>query len=135
MGLSLKGSDDQVSAISRSSSKQADEEAELAAKVEQSKVIQILHAQKAKLEELETEWKQKKPEMLVELRQKEAEMKLKLDEEKSKFHSLQADSEVKVAEAHVRAYSNFGASGDCDEVTDKVFLDSFNTQYKPFQVH
>lgn len=55
VSLSLNGSDDQVSAISRSSSKRADAEAELAAKVEQSKAIQMLHAQKAKLEKLETE--------------------------------------------------------------------------------
>lgn len=91
----------------------------------------MLHAEKAKLE---TEWKQKETEMLVEIKQKEAEMKLKLDEEKSKFHQLQADSEVKVAEAHVRAYNNSDASGDCDEATDKVRLDSFNTDYKLFQV-
>lgn len=101
LGPSLKGSDDQVSAISRSSSKRAAEEAELAAKVERSKSIQMLHAQKTKLEELETEWKWKDTEMLVEIKQKEAEMKLKPDEEKSNFHPLQTDSEVKVDTRHM----------------------------------
>lgn len=105
-----KVGDDQVSAISGSSSKRADAEADLAAKVEQLKAIQTLHVQQAKLEKLETDWKLKETEMLAEFKQKEAEMKLKLDEEKSKLQQLQADSEVKVAEARVKAYNQFDAS-------------------------
>lgn len=127
----LKGSDDQVSVISGSSSKRADAEAELASKVEPAKAIQMLHAQQAKLDKMETEWKLKEAEMLIEIKQREAEMKLKLEEGKSKSQQLQADSEVKVAEARVRAYNNFDIFGSCDEETDKVPLDSPNTEYKP----
>ena len=61
-----------------------------------------------------------------------AEMKLKLAEEKSKLQQLEADSEVEVSKARVRAYNNFDASGDCDEATDKVSLDSLNTDFRPF---
>ncbi len=50
----LKEPDDQKSNISTSSSKRADAEAELAAKIEQAKAVQMLQAQQAKLEKLET---------------------------------------------------------------------------------
>lgn len=123
---SLEEPDDQVSNISMSSSKRADAEAELAAKVEQAKAVQMLHAQQAKLEKLETEWKLRETQMLVEIKEREAEMKLKLEEEKSKLQQLKAESEVKVAEARVRAYNSFEVE------TDKTPLDSPNTEYRHF---
>lgn len=85
-------------ANSRASSKRADAEAELAAKVVQAKAMQELHAQQSKLDELENEWKAK-----------EAEMKLKIGREKIRLQQLQADSDVNVA-ARVKAYN------DCDSL-------------------
>ncbi len=121
----LKEPDDQKSNISTSSSKRADAEAELAAKIEQAKAVQMLQAQQAKLEKLETEWKLKETQMLAEIKEKEAEMKSKLEEEKSKLQQLKAESEVKVAEARVRAYTSFEGE------IDKSPLGSTNTEYKP----
>ncbi|KAL1258159.1 hypothetical protein QQF64_011403 [Cirrhinus molitorella] len=96
---SSKESGHNSSATSRSSSKRADAEAELAAKVEQAKFMQKIHVQQARLDKMESEWKLKETQMLAEIKQKEAEMKLKLELEKTRLQQLQAENEVKVAAA------------------------------------
>ncbi|XP_067276268.1 uncharacterized protein [Pseudorasbora parva] len=120
---SSQGSGISSSAISRSSSKRADAEADLAAKVEHAKAMQKVHLQQARLDKLESEWKLKETQMLAEIKQKEADMKLKLEAEKTRLLQLQADNEVKVAEARVRAYNNFDGLESFTEETD------FKAQY------
>lgn len=129
---SSQGHDDQSSAISRSSSKCAEAEAELAAKMEQAKGIQSIHAQQARLDRLETEWRLKERQMLADIKQREAEMKVKLEEETIKLEQLQVDNEVKVVAARVKAYNNFDGSESRVEETDpKILSDSPYTEYKP----
>ncbi|KAG1968718.1 nek6 [Pimephales promelas] len=141
---SSQGSGNHSSATSRSSSKRADAEAELAAKVEQAKAMQKIHLQQARLDKLESEWKLKETQMLAEIKQKEVEMKLKLEEEKTRLQQLQADNEVKVAAARVRAYNNFDGAESFEEETDQKTQYSghnaglrtpLNPQAMPFQPH
>lgn len=136
--------DNHSNATSKSSSKRADAEADLAAKQEHAKAVQRLHAQQAKVNKLESEWKLKEAQMLAEIKQEEAEIKLKLEEEKTRLQQLQADNEVKVAAARVRVYNNFdGLEGrekesgleippDCQNTEPKNPL---NPQATPFQPH
>ncbi|KAK0140224.1 hypothetical protein N1851_022832 [Merluccius polli] len=127
---SLKGSDDEDSNISRSSSNRADSEADLAAKVEQAKATQVLQEHQAELDKMEIEWKLEETKMLAQVKQKEAEIKLKLEEGKSKLKQLQAESEVKVAKARVRAYNSFDMPGNCVDEARKVALDTPDTEYQ-----
>lgn len=71
---------DNLSAISKTSSKRADAEAELAAKLEQAKSMQEIQAQQVKLSNLESEWKFHESQMMIELKQKQAEDDMKLEE-------------------------------------------------------
>lgn len=66
----LKGFDDQDSNICRSSSNRADAEADLAAKMEQAKVTQMLQDHQAELDKTEIEWKLEETKMLAEIRGK-----------------------------------------------------------------
>lgn len=91
---------------SKASSKRADAEAELAAKVEQAKAMQEIHNQQARLLKMENDWKLNEARMLAEMKRKETEMRLKLEEEKTKLQMLQAEKEVKVAAARVKAYNH-----------------------------
>jgi len=81
--------------------------------------MQKIHAQQARLDKLESEWKCKETQMLAEIKQKEAEIKLKLELEKTRLQQLQADNEVKVAAARVRAYNNFDVLESFEEETDQ----------------
>ena len=69
--------------------------------------MQEIYDQPAKLRKIETDWKLNEVKMQAEIKQKETEMSLRLDEEKTKLQMLQADKEVKVAAACVKAYNNF----------------------------
>lgn len=89
---------------SKASSKRP--EAELAAKVEQAKAMQEIHNQQARLLKMENDWKLNEARMLAEMKRKETEMCLRLEEEKTKLQMLQAEKEVKVAAARVKAYNN-----------------------------
>lgn len=90
---------DNLSAISKTSSKRAGEEAELAAKLEQVKSMQEIQAQQVKLCKLETEWKLHESQMMVQLKHKQAEVDMKLEEEKTRLKLMQAEMDVKVAAA------------------------------------
>ncbi len=136
--------DNHSNATSKSSSKRADAEVDLAAKQEQAKAMQRLHAQHAKVIKLESEWKLKEAQMLAEIKQKEAEINLKLEEEKTRLQQLQADNEVKVAAARVRLYNNLDGLEDCEKENGfEISPDCQNTQPKnplnpqamPFQPH
>lgn len=123
--------DDELSVTSKSSNKRADAEADLAAKQQQAKTLQELHAQQAKLDKLKSEWKLIETQLLAELKQKAAEVKSKLEEEEIKLQQLQVDNEVKIAEARVKAYNNFDVFERCEEASDfKCLYDSQNTEYK-----
>lgn len=82
-------SDNPSNATSKASSKRADAEADLAAKQEQAKAMHEIHAQQTRLCKLEAE----------------------MQKEKTKLQRLQAETEVKVAAARVRAYNSF--EDDC----------------------
>ena len=69
--------------------------------------MQEIYDQPAKLRKIETDWKLNEVKMQAEIKQKETEMSLRLDEEKTKLQMLQADKEVKVAAARVKAYNDF----------------------------
>ena len=129
---------------SSASSKRADAEAELAVKVEQAKAMQTIQSQQARLDKLESEWKVKETQMLAEIKQKEVEIKLKLDEEKIRLQQLQADNEVKVAAARLRAYNHFEGFEGFEEETDHKtqysgknagFKTPLNPQATLFQPH
>ena len=105
-----------LSAISKTSSKQADAEAELAAKLEQARSMQEIQAQQVKLSKLESEWKLHEAQMLVQLKQKQAEVDLKLEEEKTRLKLMHVEMDVKVAAACVQTYHQI--EGDAVEECD-----------------
>lgn len=72
------------------SSKKAEAEAELAAKVEQAKAMQEIHEQQAKLRQMENDWKLREAKMLTEIKEKEAVMCLRIEEERTKLEQLNA---------------------------------------------
>ncbi|CAH2275392.1 Hypothetical predicted protein [Pelobates cultripes] len=108
---SLQSSDSSSRATFRTSSRRADAEANLAAKIEQAKAMQQMREQQAKLNKLESELKLKEAQML-------AEIKLKLDEEKTRLQQLLAENEVKVAVALVKAYNAYDGPENCEQKTD-----------------
>lgn len=97
--------DNLSSTSSKASSKRADAEADLAAKLEQAKSIEEIQVQQAKLIKLESEWKLHESQIRVEMKQKQAEVELKLEEEKTKLKMLQASVDVRVAAARVRTHN------------------------------
>ncbi|GAA6094715.1 uncharacterized [Tachysurus ichikawai] len=100
----------------KETSKRADAEAELAAKIEQAKAMQEISDQQARLHKMENDWKVKKAKMQAEIKQRKTEMCLRLEEERTRLQMLKADKEVKVAAARVKAYNDFeGNPGDYDE--------------------
>ncbi|XP_055366079.1 titin homolog [Betta splendens] len=121
---SARGSDSDSNITSRSSTKRADAEADLAAKLEQAKAVQRIQAQQAKLNKMESEWKLKESQMLSEIRQREAEMKSKLEDEQLRLQQMQAENEVKVAAARVRVYNIFDSVENNEEESDYKILPS-----------
>lgn len=102
-----------LSAISKTSSKRADAEAELTAKLEQVKSMQEIQAQQVKLSKLETQWKLHESQMIVQLKQKHSAVDMKLEEEKTRLKLMQAEIDVKVAAARVRTYNQIeGETGE-----------------------
>ncbi len=91
--------------------------------------IQKLHAQQAKLNELESQWKLKEMQMMAEIKQREAEIKWQLKKEKNNLQQLQVDSEV--AANCVMAYNNFDVLESCIEDAD-IKTPLCSTEYKPF---
>lgn len=106
--------DNLSSTSSKASSKRADAEADLAAKLEQAKSIEEIQVQQAKLIKLESEWKLHESQIRVEMKQKQAEVELKLEEEKTKLKMLQASVDVRVAAARVRTYNKL--EGDVENM-------------------
>ncbi|KAJ8342685.1 hypothetical protein SKAU_G00326130 [Synaphobranchus kaupii] len=107
-------SNNHSSAASNSSSKRLDAEAELAAKREQAKVMKDIQAQQARFTRMESELKLEEAKMLAEIEQKRANSQIELEEERTKLVQLQADKEVQVAAARVRAYESFGSDNEDD---------------------
>lgn len=70
-----------------------------------------IQPQKSQLNKVESEWKLEEATMLAEMQRKWAERQLKLEEERIKLGQLQAEKEVQVAAAQVRAYDS--AESDC----------------------
>lgn len=85
----------------------ADARAELAAKLEQSKAMEEIQAQRAHLHRLESEWKLKEAKMLSDMKLREVEIQQQLEQERAKLQQLQAEKEVTIAAARVRAYDGF----------------------------
>lgn len=103
------------SGTSSTHSSRVDAEAELAAKMEQSKAMGEIQTQQAHVHKLENEWKLKEAKMLSEMKLREVEMQQKLEQERAKLQQLQAEKEVAIAAARVRAYDSFEGFGDHNE--------------------
>ena len=109
-----------------------DAEAELAAKLEQSKAMEEIQAQRAHLHKLESEWKLKEAKMLSEIKQREVEMRQQLEQERAKLHQLQATKEVAIAAARVRAYDSFeGFENHNEEIDDRASSAHYRIQTEP----
>ncbi|XP_035985253.1 uncharacterized protein LOC118558808 [Fundulus heteroclitus] len=145
---SSKSSESSSSHTSSSSIKnsKAEAQAELAAKVEQSKATKEIQAREAQLQKLENEWKLKESKMLAEIRQKEVEMQQQLDQERAKLQQLKEEKEIAVAAARVRAYDecehgvkNVEEIKDIDHrinpffSRDKPCLNPDATSFQPYQ--
>ncbi|XP_039679755.1 uncharacterized protein LOC120573907 [Perca fluviatilis] len=101
-------------------SSRLDAQAELAAKLEQSKAMKEIQTQQAHLHKLEGEWKLKEAKMLAEIKQKEVEMQQQLEQERAKLQQLQAAKDVAIAAARVRAYDDFeGFENHDEEINDR----------------
>lgn len=124
-------------------SSRVDAQAELAAKLEQSKAMKEIQTQQAHLHKLENEWKLKEAKMLVEMKQKEVEMQQQLEQERAKLQQLQAAKDVAIAAARVRAYDDFEGFENHDEEIDKTNSACYRTETEPrlnpdaasFQLH
>ncbi len=113
-------------------SSRVDAQAELAAKLEQSKAMKEIQAQQAHLHKLEDEWKLKEAKMLVEMKQKEVEMQQQLEQERTKLQQLQAEKDVAIAAARVRAYDDFeGFENHDEEFNDKTNLACYRKETEP----
>lgn len=113
-------------------SSRVDAQAELAAKLEQSKAMKEIQAQQAHLHKLESEWKLKEAKMLVEMKQKEMEMQQQLEQERTKLQQLQAEKDVAVAAARVKVYEDFeGFENHDEEFTDKTNLAHYGKEAEP----
>ncbi|XP_042596033.1 uncharacterized protein LOC122139888 [Cyprinus carpio] len=113
-------------------SSRVDAQAELAAKLEQSKAMKEIQAQQAHLHKLEGEWKLKEAKMLVEIKQKELEMQQQLEQERTKLQQLQAAKDVAIAAARVRAYDNFeGFENHDEEINDQTNSACYRKQNEP----
>lgn len=82
--------------------------------MEQSKAIEEIQAQEARLHKLENEWKLKEAKM-SEMKQREVEMQQQLEQERAKLQQLQAEKEVAIAAARVRAYDSLEDSENQNE--------------------
>ncbi|XP_065108476.1 uncharacterized protein [Paramisgurnus dabryanus] len=113
-------------------SSRVDAQAELAAKLEQSKAMKEIQAQQAHLRKLEGEWKLKEAKMVSEMKQKEVEMQQQLEQERAKLQQLQAAKDVAIAAARVRAYDGFEGFEDHDEeFNDKTNSACYRMETKP----
>ncbi|CAI5640766.1 unnamed protein product, partial [Oreochromis niloticus] len=109
-----------------------DAEAELAAKLEQSKAMEEIRAQQAHLHKLESEWKLKEAKMLSEIKLKEVEMHQQLEQERAKLQQLQADKEVAIATARVKAYNSLeGFENHNGEIDSKISSACYRRQMEP----
>ncbi|XP_039907300.1 uncharacterized protein LOC120746094 [Simochromis diagramma] len=109
-----------------------DAEAELAAKLEQSKAMEEIQAQQAHLHKLESEWKLKEAKMLSEIKLKEVEMQQQLEQERAKLQQLQADKEVAIAIARVKAYNSLeGFENHNGEIDSKISSACYRRQIEP----
>lgn len=109
--VTSQGSDNHSNATSKASSKRADAEAELAAKQEQAKSMHEIHTQQARLHKLETE----------------------MQEEKKRLQLLEAEKEVRVAAARVKAYNSFEDDSKHwnEEIDHTTYSVPRNTESKP----
>ncbi len=83
--------------------------------------MEEIQAQQAHLQELESEWKLKEAKMLSEMKQREEEMQQQLEQERAKLQQLQAEKEVAIAAARVRAYNSFeGFESQNEEINNKT---------------
>ena len=99
-------------------SSKVDAEAELAAKLEQSKAKEkFKHSEHIFTKE--SEWKLKEAKKCSEIKQREVEMQL--EQERAKLQQLQAEKEVAIAAAHVRAYDSIeGFENHNKEINNKT---------------
>lgn len=67
--------------------------------------MQEIKAQQVKLSKLERDWKYHESQMMAELKQKQAEVDQKLEEETTRLKLMQAETDVKVASAHIPTYN------------------------------
>ncbi|XP_077954084.1 uncharacterized protein LOC144391338 [Gasterosteus aculeatus] len=126
---------------SQGSSKHLDAGAELAAQQEKAKAVYQIQAQEEVLSKLEEEkqlvLKRLEDERQVALKRIEANMR----QEKKRLQQIQAESEVRIAEARVNAYESFEHDfRDCLKETDltvesKSQLNPMANAYQPPQAH
>lgn len=89
--------------------------------MEQSKAIEEIQAQQAHVHKLESEWKLKEAKMLSEMKQREVEMQQQLEQERAKLQQLQAEKEVAIAAARVRACDSFeGFESHNEEINTQI---------------
>jgi len=119
------------SSSASTNSSRVNAQAELAAKLEQSKAMKEIQTQQAHLHKLENEWKLKEAKMLVEMKQKEVEMQQQLEQERAKLQQLQAAKDVAIATARVRAYDDFEGSENHDEGIDKTYFARYKSETEP----
>lgn len=113
-------------------SSRVDAQAELAAKLEQSKALKEIQAQQAHLHKLEGELKLKEAKMLVEMKQKEVKMQQQLEQERAKLQQLQAAKDIAIAAARMRAYDDFeGFENHDDEFNDKISPACYRQKSEP----
>ncbi|CAI5683011.1 unnamed protein product [Oreochromis niloticus] len=81
---------------------------------------------------LESEWKLKEAKMLSEIKLKEVEMQQQLEQERAKLQQLQADKEVAIATARVKAYNSLeGFENHNGEVDSKISSACYRRQIEP----
>lgn len=132
---SSERSNNRCSSVSTHSSR-VDAQAELAAKLEQSKAMKEIQAQQAHLHKLEGEWKLKEAKMLAEMKQKEVEIQQQLEQERAKLQQLQAEKDVAVAAARLRAYDDLEGFENHDEINDRMQNEPrLNPDAASFQPH
>lgn len=103
-------------------------EAELAAKKVEAQSIKEIQLQQAKLGQIRTDFKKKEATMQAELKMHQAQMQESLETERLKLKQMDADMEVKVAEARVKAYSE---SDDSLSDVNSCHLDPTASSFSP----
>ncbi|XP_039463550.1 uncharacterized protein LOC120436748 isoform X2 [Oreochromis aureus] len=94
--------------------------------------MEDIRAQQAHLHKLESEWKLKEAKMLSEIKLKEVEMQQQLEQERAKLQQLQADKEVAIATARVKAYNSLeGFENHNREIDSKISSACYRRQIEP----